>query len=527
MNKRKKCIIYLLLMVLLMSLFPTTALAANKENEASPITDDMRIDDTINFFKDDELKAITQHSKDIQKDKSTTIFVVVASSDETKNNISEYAIDYARTISTYFDYLIAIDPINRKITIATKSFFSLSIDVDSIVDKYSKADFSKDDFYNGILDTMNGIVDGYDGSESSKETTNSSSSYSSMPTVTLNSYITDNAKLLTDEEKEEIQTNAYKIKNNYDYDIYFLITDDISKYDQNNYAQKVYNDNLSGSSKTILIVMSFENGKYTLVKSTDMNSFDDETAYKTYAKSYFHETPPKYKDGIINFQNAIISTIKNVPITDIEGKTISGTKVNGSLIDYESFKNILKIISLFSVICLVCAIAIYVIKNALITSDKAKKDLINEHPDVAFDKLKDAIKVKEEDLINDKMEESKVDDNINDLYKDVSSEMTKVNLDKTKKDENNIFDTRNASIDTNNTDKSDIIISSINDMIIDVVKKCEGTKEYYSQLQEALNVYNSLSFTNKIQLDRSYTSQLEALARKAKMDKEMSERNSN
>ena len=69
-----------------------------------------------------------------------------------------------------------------------------------------------------------------------------------------------------------------------------------------------------------------------------------------------------------------------------------------------------------------------------------------------------------------------------------------------------------------------MVTESINNMIMNLVQTVDGTKEHYQELQSALDIYNNLSFSERIKLDRKYTSELEQLTRKAKLDKELFEK---
>lgn len=505
-NKIKLLVVIVTLMI---CLFPKTVYAAESE-----FNEENRIINHSDILTEEEIKDINSLSIEISNECNKNIYVYLLS--ETDGNPQEFLDNYAYNYNIKSNsYIIGINPYSRKLYIYNSYYL---VDINSILDNYSREDFKNDDFYNGIINTMCGIADGYVRQEN-YQPPKKLITYNDIPTIRLSSYITDEPDILTAGQEEKIQSNSYRIKQNYGIDMYIMFTNSLADYEKNDYVTKVYNDNFYASSNTILILISLEDGVIHYSCGSHYE-FNINKIYNTYAKSYFHLDEPDYVTGVCKLSNGVTATLLDMSIEDIENSVIEGTTVK--IKDTESTKDTLKIILLVTGIVTLGTISAVIIKKFLIDDEKAKEKLINERPEIAFSELKEELSTVGAENIEYIKGVQDINQSMDDLYSEAASELINDELiseQHIKNKKTNIFDPR---FEENNED--DVVISTIDDMIAKVVKECEGSKEYYEQLQAALDIYNSLSFTNRTKLNRSNTSQLETLTRKARMDKEYASR---
>lgn len=508
---RKKLKFIISIFILIFCLNPITASASEEFNAEN------RIINNSDVLTDEQEEDLNNLSIEISNECNKNIYIYFLSKNDgaTMEFIQNYVKSYTLNSNSY---VIGINPYLRTMYIYNDY---TQINTAEILNNYSKDDFKNNDFYLGALKTMCGLADGYE-RKTDYAPPSDLITYNDINAIKLDSYIIDELDVLTAGQEEKIQSNSYRLKQNYGYDVYVMFTKSLSEYDVDDYVSKTYNSNFDYDSEAILVIFSLEDGKLHY-SCGQYISLDVSAIYNEYARSYFHLEEPDYETGVCKLTNAIIANLNEMSIEDIENSVISGTTVKVK--DTEGIKDILKIILLVVFILTLVVVAICIIKKYLIDDEIAKEKLINEKPEVAFSSLEKELSTVNAENIEYAQGVANINQNMDELYSEAASELINdelINEKHIKNKKDNIFDPRFEE----HNDEDDVVISTIDEMIAKVVKDAEGTKEYYEQLQAALDIYNSLSFTNRTKLNRSNTSKLEMLTRKARMDKEHASRNS-
>lgn len=448
---------------------------------------------------------------EISENKGKNIYIYITEENEI-NDIRHFILEMTNDKNNKNDYIIVLEPYTRELAIYN---YNKLIDATQLNNKYSKDEFKANDFYTGIVNLAKGISSENENFE--LFTNNTAEEFETVPEIKLSSHITDFKEILTPVQEEEIETVAYKLKQNYGVDIYVILSNAIENYGIDNYAHSIFRHNFSYKSNVILLVFSLEEGNFSYVNSPNIN-MDIISIYNNYAKTYFHLEEPDYVTGINKLMSAIVANYKFTSISNIENSIISGKTVSIGTTD--TIKNFLKLTALVLIIITLIVVIIYFIYKIIKSEKIEKKLLLNNHPERAFANLEKEIN-KDSNNSTEQLYLKIVNNKMDELYKEVASELTNEEI-KSKKIEKSVKD--NIFGSEYEEKNNDLVIESIDEMILKIVKKASGTKEWYDQLQSALDIYNNLSFTNRTKLNRNNTSQLEALTRKAKLDKEMSER---
>ena len=500
MQLKNKIVIFIFSIICLFSFcFKMSAFAAT-----NPFVDTYVIDTTKTLSKETikEINSINEKATG-----NTHVYVYVADGDKLDESFSYFTQNLYEENLNKYDIVIGLDFKNRKMEIGQRSYdYSKS----SLIEEYAKASFSKDDFDAATIQLVNGAF-----KEAAKlnaeEEESQTTSLVTYPTVKLESRITDTVGLLSQEEIDNLEANAYKLYNNYDKNIYVLLTN-AEEYDTTEYTNSIYRDNFQSLSSNILVVFYMDTQKISVFNNN--TSIDIISLYEENAKAYFHKNPAQYAEGIMKLQDAVVMAASSATEEDLSEITSAGTVETKTDEDYQVTNWHVKNFFLITLSLVLIIGIIIVIGKVLMTIEKNKSELLNNKPKEAFKELEKEIK-KDEKFLTEK----KMNDSVNDLYKTVAEEMNEKSLEKREYKKNN-----KNSFNISSDDEQTMVTESINSMIKKVVSKSKGTKEDYETLQSALDVYNSLQFSDRIKLDRKYTSELETLTRKAKQDKEMFER---
>lgn len=524
-NIKKVILMFLIGIIFITSFNVATAKEVDKETTVkSVLFGDSYIIDKSGYISETYINLINEKNNEIFDNYGYNIFIYIPSENEyidasNNNSISSQLDSFAATLYDRElgnkDILLVIDLINRYMSIEYEDGLYY-IDNSTVINNYAKESFSKDNFNKAIVECIDGIID-----INNKNFENSNNNEITMDspliitdTITLDSYVTDLTNTLSDADLDYLESNAYKINNNYNYKIYIVLLNS-KDYDINNFTSKIFTDNFYLESNTVLIALYMDKSQISTIASRGI--FTDVLGlYNTYSKTYFHEEPANYKDGLYVLQNAIISDIEGIDMEGVSELSYSGAKKPQTSEDINVIFGYVKIVGFVLIVLFVLVLLVFLIKKILYTEENIKKDILNNDPEHAFLNLQKEIDKKETF-----MSEEKIDHSMDDLYKTAAEEILDKSIEKKEyqKETKNIFNST-----TNTSTESDMVTESINNMIMNLVQTVDGTKEHYQELQSALDIYNNLSFSERIKLDRKYTSELEQLTRKAKLDKELFEK---
>lgn len=508
----------LLSLLLILSIIISINFATAKEN-SSVLFGENYIIDNSGIISDTYINLINEKNKELFNESEYNIYVYIPTVNEYAKNSDESLSSqldsftsklYDQEILSNKDILLVVDLENRYMSIEYDNTL-YNINKSNIIQKYSKNSFAENNFNKAILETVEGIIEI---NNESSAFYNENTYQSIEETIIFDSYIIDQTNSLSSADLDYLESNAYKINNNYDYRIYIGLLNS-KEYDPTSLTNKIYHDNFSLDMDVILVIFYMDTGKISTMSSPYIY-VDALDLYDTYSKEYFHSTPANYKDGLYELQNAIISDIENVTTNEIKEVDISGSQKAQTSEDVNIIFSYLKIICFVIIMILIICVVILSIRKLLLTEEKMKNEILNNEPEKAFLNLEKEITKKEDFITDDKMNVS-----MDELYRSAAEEMWEKSLEKQeyKKESTNIFDSS-----FNDSSNNENVINSINDMIIKLVERANGTKEFYQELQSALDVYNGLTFSDRMKLDRKYTSELEQLTRKAKIDKELYEK---
>lgn len=490
--------IYFLFLALLTFLFLATPSLAKEDNEYFK---DSRIESNCDFYTKEQLENMNILLKNIKEDKGTDIYVVVLNTDEYDNiydRLGEIYVEAELTSS----YLLGIDPVGRNFSAYSNSFF---ISMDSYVSN-AREDFKNNDFYTGLIKIICNV-----GNYKIPEDINNIT-----PTLktkyyinNLDDHIVDFSGLLSENDIWEIASTLSQIESHYDININFIFFNEVEpNFSVADYTAETGSRFINSFGDDILISICLQDKFYS--KYEGATSIDIDSVYIQYGRSYFHSENPNYKDALLDI--AFGAVVDKYGITLEEAKAFKDI----SMSDIAEFR-------IFVTIALIIfGIVIFVVFGNIISNIAENRRLAEiEKNKVSYNKNDYTEAVKEvkqwlnlEKQMNQQMyktKEHELNESLDDFYEDVSDNLTE--------------DTPSFNVfDVDYEQNDDLVVENINKMIEEVISKSKGVKDDYSQLQTVLDIYNNLSFTTKIKISRKFSSELETLTRKAKMDLEHYER---